>query len=83
MKNTIESAKDFLTKYRDERTHPVSVDYFAEMMVSYAASVQKEVVVPSESWLDGFETMAKAGSVITIEKIKYMNPDLTFIHNEK
>lgn len=38
MENTTESAKSFLTKYRDERTHPVSVDYFAEMMVDYASA---------------------------------------------
>ena len=48
MGNTIQSAKDFLTKYRDERTHPVSVDYFAEMMVAYSNSVRPDVVVPSE-----------------------------------
>ncbi len=38
MENTIDNAKSFLTKYRDERTHPVSVDYFAEMMVAFASA---------------------------------------------
>ena len=48
MENTIENAKAFLIKYRDERTHPVSVDYFAEMMVAYAASVSPKLVLPSD-----------------------------------
>ena len=49
MENTTQSAKDFLTKYRDERTHPVSIDYFAEMMVAYAASVSPKLVMPSDT----------------------------------
>ena len=83
MENTIESAKDFLTKYRDERTHPVSVDYFAEMMTAYAASVRPEVVVPSEKiyndYIDDFlECAVKNGFNECLSELRRLNPTLTF-----
>ncbi len=75
MGNTIQSAKDFLTKYRDERTHPVSVDYFAEMMVAYSNSVHHEVVVPSEK---KDRNDYEAGWNRCLDVIKDINPTLTF-----
>jgi len=99
MKNTIENAKAFLTKYRDERTHPVSVDYFAEMMTAYANSVRPDVVVPSEEWIVSkikkgafysFEPTYNQGLKIGWnehkEQLKSLNPTLTFTelnHTEK
>ena len=90
MKNTIENAKAFLTKYRDERTHPVSVDYFAEMMTAYANSVRPEVVVPKKREINYddpimFQKKDETWN-ICIDRIKSLNPTLTFTelnHTEK
>ena len=89
MKNTIENAKAFLTKYRDERTHPVSVDYFAEMMTAYANSVRPEVVVPSEEDKRRiYISMGMNGSFghvwsACIKEIKRLNQTLTFTENHE
>ena len=39
MENTIENAMAHLLRYRDERTTPVSTDYFAELMLDYTTKV--------------------------------------------
>ena len=90
MENTIESAKDFLTKYRDERTHPVSVDYFAEMMTAYANSVRPEVVVPKRKKViiydDDFKQGRRFGFNDYDDELRRLNPTMTFTelnHTEK
>ena len=87
MKNTIENAKAFITKYRDERTHPVSVDYFAEMMTAYAASVRPDVVVPSENEApkdaDFFDVGYEYGYNDCIKVFKRLNQTLTFTENHE
>ena len=39
MENTIENAMAHLLRYRDERTTPISTDYFAELMLDYTTKV--------------------------------------------
>ena len=87
MKNTIENAKAFLTKYRDERTHPVSVDYFAEMMTAYANSVRPEVVVPKRKKViiydDDFKQGRRFGFNDYDDELRRLNQTLTFTENHE
>ena len=77
MENTTQSAKDFLTKYRDERTHPVSIDYFAEMMVAYAASVSPKLVMPERATnTGGMHEFYRAAWNECLDTIKNINPSL-------
>ncbi len=41
-------------------------------------SVRPEVVVPSEEWINGFKEEGRVASNWTIDKIKSLNPTLTF-----
>ena len=86
MENTIENAQDFfeaaLEKWRDSPS--LHFDH-ARCAFEYAASVRPEVVVPSEEWINGFKEEGRVASNWTIDKIKSLNPTLTFteLNHEK
>ena len=56
--------------------------FFASATIN---SVRHEVVVPSEEWINGFKEEGRVASNLTIDKIKHLNPTLTFteLNHEK
>lgn len=92
MENTIESAKAFLKQNEVYSEYHVVCDKLPEeskqvsgLLVAYAKSVRPEVVVPSEEWINGFKEEGRVASNWTIDKIKSLNPTMTFteLNHEK
>ena len=79
MVNTLENAYNFMVQ-DDGKSKSMP-----ELLFAYANSVRTEVVVPSEAWINGFKEDGRVASTMTIEKLKSLNPSLTFteLNHEK
>ena len=93
MENTIQSAKDFLSKQDlsgkiehegvGQYSMTFDVDKLASILVAYHNSVRPEVVVPSEKiyndYIDDFlECAVKNGFNECLSELRRLNPTLTF-----
>lgn len=80
MENTTDSAKAFLLKWRDEITHPVSTDYFAELLVAYASQATPKLVLPKRKEIDHDEPIYYQKKAMIwnecIEELIRLNPEL-------